>query len=81
MKKKRNRGGLIKTNIKTSDIEARKAPDGQYRVIGVSSNPLSVWVEGTYTDFKSAKLVVDKQASDEVKYYVHSDSNRILYRG
>ena len=81
MRKRKNRGGLIKTKLKASDIEARKAPEGQYRVIGVSNNPLSVWVEGTYTDFKSAKLVVDNQASEVVKYYVHSDSNRILYRG
>ena len=81
MRKRKHRGGLIKTKLKASDIEARKAPEGQYRVIGVSNNPLSVWVEGTYTDFKSAKLVVDKQASEVVKYYVHSDSNRILYRG
>ena len=81
MRKRKNRGGLIKTKLKASDIEARKAPEGQYRVIGVSNNPLSVWGEGTYTDFKSAKLVVDKQASEVVKYYVHSDSNRILYRG
>ena len=81
MRKRNKRGGLIKTKLKTSDIESRKAPEGYYRVIGVSSNPISVWVEGTYTDFKSAKLVVDKQASDEVQYYVHSDSNRILYRG
>ena len=81
MRKRKNRGGLIKTKLKASDITERKAPEGHYRVIGVSNDSQSVWVEGTYTDFKSAKMVVDNKASDSVQYYVHSDSNRILYRG
>jgi hypothetical protein len=81
MRKRKSKGGLIKVQLKASDIVARQAPEGYYRVIGVDNHSQSVWVEGTYQDFKSAKMIVDNKASDSVQYYVHSDSNRILYRG
>ena len=79
MKKRNKRGGL--TKLQKSDIISRQAPEGHFRVIGISEDEKSVWVVDTYTDFRSAKLVVDNQQSEGVQYYVHSDSNRILYRG
>ena len=79
MKKRNRRGGLIK--IQKTDIISRQAPAGLFRVIGVSDNPESVWIEGTFADFKSAKVLVDKKADQGVHYYIHSDANRILYRG
>ena len=79
MKKRNRRGGLIK--IQKTDIMSRQAPEGLFRVIGVSDNPESVWIEGTFADFKSAKTLVDKKVDQGVHYYIHSDSNRILYRG
>ena len=79
MKKKNRRGGL--TKLKRSDIIGRQAPEGHFRVIGVSEDEKSVWVVGTYTDFRSAKLAVDNNITEGVQYYVHSDANRILYRG
>ena len=79
MKRRHRKGGLIK--LKSSDIVSRQAPEGQFRVIGVSTDSQSVWVEGTYTNFRQAKLVVDNKAQEGVQYYVHSDANRILYRG
>ena len=79
MKKRHRKGGLIK--LKSSDIVSRQAPEGQFRVIGVSNDSQSVWVEGTYTNFRQAKWIVDNKAREGVQYYVHSDSNRILYRG
>ena len=77
MKKKNNRGGLIK--IKPTNIIDRHAPEGFFRVIGITENPQSVWIEGTYADFKSAKMVVDKKVTQGVQYCIHSDVNRILY--
>lgn len=79
MKKRNKKGGL--TKLQKSDIISRQAPEGHFRVIGISEDEQSVWVVGTYTDFRSAKLAVDNQQSEGVQYYVHSDSNRILYRG
>jgi len=77
MKKKNNRGGLIK--LKPTNIIDRQAPEGLFRVIGITDNHQSVWIEGTYSDFKSAKMMVDKKVIKGVQYCIHSDSNRILY--
>ena len=77
MRKKSSRGGLIK--LKPTSIVDRKAPEGLFRVIGITDNPKSVWIEGTYSDFKSAKITVDKKVVQGVQYCIHSDSNRILY--
>ena len=77
MKKKNNRGGLIK--LKPTNIIDRQAPEGLFRVIGITGSPKTVWIEGTYSDFKSAKMMVDKKVTQGVQYCIHSDSNRILY--
>lgn len=77
MKKKNNRGGLIK--IKATNIMDRQAPEGLFRVIGITENPQSVWIEGTYSDFKTAKRAVDKKITQGIQYCIHSDANRILY--
>ena len=77
MRKKNNRGGLVK--LKPTNIIDRQAPEGLFRVIGITEIPQSVWIEGTYSDFKSAKMFVDKKVTQGVQYCVHSDANRILY--
>ena len=80
MKRRRTRGGLTKTNkvpvIETLD---RQAPEGCFRVIGISVDSGDVWVEGTFNDFTIAKTFVDKKGFHCVTYYVHNDSNRVLY--
>ena len=50
MKKRNKRGGL--TKLQKSDIISRQAPEGHFRVIGISEDEKSVWVVGTYTDFR-----------------------------
>ena len=80
MKRRRTRGGLTKTNkvpvIETLD---RQAPEGCFRVSGISVDSGDVWVEGTFNDFTIAKTFVDKKGFHGVTYYVHNDSNRVLY--
>ena len=77
MRKKSSRGGLIR--LKPTNIIDRQAPEGFFRVIGITENPQNVWIEGTYSDFKSAKTLVDRKVTQGVQYCIHSDSNRILY--
>ena len=85
MKKVRNqRQGLVKLkknkSLDKQDLKSRTAPEGEFRIIGVHQLSKQVWIEDTVSTFAKAKEVVDKfQGQGDVIYYVHNDSNRIIY--
>ena len=69
---KRRKGKLLqkaKTN-QIFKIIAAKWVDGEVE---------SVWVEGEYTSFDEAKKIVDNMNTSTISYYVHNNSNRVLY--
>jgi len=82
-KQVRRHGKLIqklkKRTIPVNDIQQRQAIEGMFRVIAVRIDQTKVWIEGDYQTFKAAKEGVDKASSKGVDYYIHSNSNRILY--
>ena len=49
------------------------------RIIGVHQLNKSVWIEDTVNTFAKAKQLVDNFQTADVIYYVHNDSNRIIY--
>ena len=57
----------------------RAAPEGEFRIIGVHLLNKSVWIEDTVNTFAKAKQLVDNFQTADVIYYVHNDSNRIIY--
>ena len=74
--------GLVKTKRKLDKehLQDRTAPDGEFRIIGVSQLNNMVWVEDTVNTFAKAKKIVDNFYEEiDVVYYVHNDSNRIIY--
>jgi hypothetical protein len=76
------RKGLLKTKkkLENTDIKNRAAPEGEFRVIGVDQLSRVVWIEDTVDTFAKAKEIVDRfRLSLDVVYYVHNDSNRIIY--
>jgi|TARA_R110000824_G_scaffold245313_1_gene434327 hypothetical protein len=83
MKKvKHQQRGLIKTKRKLDKehLQDRTAPDGEFRIIGVNKLNNMVWVEDTVNTFAKAKKIVDNFYEEmDVVYYVHNDSNRIIY--
>jgi len=69
---KRRKGKLLqkaKTN-QVFKIIAVKWIDGEVE---------SVWIEGEYTSFDEAKKIVDNMNTSTISYYVHNNSNRVLY--
>ena len=82
-KPKQQRQGLVKLKNKTlnqQDLKSRTAPEGEFRIIGVHKFNKSVWIEDTVNTFAKAKQIVDDfQNTADVVYYVHTDSNRVLY--
>lgn len=74
--------GLIKVkkDLDKQDIQGRTAPEGEFRIIGVHQLNKQVWIEDTVSTFAKAKEMVDTfQEQADVIYYVHNDSNRIIY--
>ena len=74
--------GLIRVNknLDKQDLKRRTAPEGEFRIIGVHKLNKQVWIEDTVSTFAKAKEVVDTfQERADVIYYVHNDSNRIIY--
>ena len=70
----------VKKNLTKEDLRSRTAPEGEFRIIGVHQLSKQVWIEETVSTFAKAKEVVDKfQGQVDVIYYVHNDSNRIIY--
>ena len=68
----RRKGRLLqKPKIeKLFKVIAIKWIDGEYE---------SVWTEGEYESFEEAKNRVDKLDTSTISYYVHNNSNRVLY--
>ena len=61
-------------------MKNRVAPEGEFRIIAVHQISKQVWIEDTVSTFAQAKQVVDTfREKDDVVYYVHNDSNRIIY--
>tara|TARA_Y100000310_G_scaffold30646_1_gene29094 strand:+ start:1455 stop:1655 length:201 start_codon:yes stop_codon:yes gene_type:complete len=61
-------------------LKNRTAPEGEFRIIAVHQISKQVWIEDTVSTFAKAKQVVDKfRGKADVVYYVHNDSNRIIY--
>ena len=85
MRKVRNqRQGLVKLkknkSLDKKDLKGRTAPEGEFRIIGVNQLSKIVWIEDTVSTFAQAKQIVDNfQDGGNVIYYVHNDSNRIIY--
>tara|TARA_R110002020_G_scaffold38183_12_gene115093 strand:- start:419 stop:688 length:270 start_codon:yes stop_codon:yes gene_type:complete len=80
--KQQPRKGLLKTRkkLENTDVKGRTAPEGEFRIIGVDQTSRAVWIEDTVNTFAKAKEIVDKfHLSLDVVYYVHNDSNRIIY--
>lgn len=83
-KTKSQRQGLVKLNknraLDKQDLQGRIAPDGEFRIIGVNQLNKKVWIEDTVSTFAKAKQIVDEfRGRGDVIYYVHNDSNRIIY--
>ena len=81
-KSQQQRQGLVKLKNKTlnqQDLKGRAAPEGEFRIIGVHQLNKSVWIEDTVNTFAKAKQLVDNFQTADVIYYVHNDSNRIIY--
>ena len=82
-KQVRRHGKLIqkpkKRIIPVSDIRQRQATEGTFRVIAIKVDRTKAWIEGDYPTFRAAKETVDKISMNDVNYYIHSDSSRVLY--
>ena len=82
-KQVRRHGKLLqkpkKRTIPIDDIQQRQTREGVFRVIAVRTDHTKAWIEGDYLTFKEAKDVVDKASMDNVDYYIHSNSSRVLY--
>tara|TARA_R110000824_G_scaffold33052_2_gene106341 strand:- start:767 stop:982 length:216 start_codon:yes stop_codon:yes gene_type:complete len=66
--------------LNKEDLQGRIAPEGEFRIIAVNQESKDVWVEVTVTTFAQAKDIVDGfRGNENVIYYVHNDSNRIIY--
>ena len=70
MKNKRNHPGkLFKT----------KSPEGTFTVLGVIQTTKTVWIEGVFPTLAAAKNIIEEKKNEGVIYYVHNDSNRVIY--
>ena len=70
----------IQKKLDKQDLKSRTPPEGEFRIIGINQLNKSVWIEDTVSTFAKAKEVVDKlREQPDVIYYVHNDSNRIIY--
>ena len=79
---RKNPIGLVRIQKKLDkqDLKGRTPPEGEFRIIGINQLNKSVWIEDTVSTFAKAKEVVDKlREQPDVIYYVHNDSNRIIY--
>ena len=82
MRKRRKPHGLVrvKKHLNKKDLKNRVAPEGEFRIIAVHQLSKQVWIEDTVSTFDQAKHVVDTfREKADVVYYVHNDSNRIIY--
>ena len=82
MIKQRRPHGLVrvKKHLNNKDLKNRVAPEGEFRIIAVHQLSNQVWIEDTVSTFAQAKHVVDMfREKADVVYYVHNDSNRIIY--
>ena len=72
MKKSIRKGKLLQKPKKNQlcKIIAVKWIDGEIE---------SVWTEGEYSSFNEAKKIVDNMNTSTVSYYIHNNSNRVLY--
>ena len=72
MKKSIRKGKLLQKPKKNQlcKIIAVKSIDGEIE---------SVWTEGEYSSFNEAKKIVDNMNTSTVSYYIHNNSNRVLY--
>ena len=69
----------VKKSLEQQDLPSRAAPEGEFRIIGVNQFNKNVWIEDTVSTFAQAKEKVDNLGQENVVYYVHNDSNRIIY--
>ena len=60
-------------------MQQRQTTEGVFRVIAVRTDYTKAWIEGDYLTFKEAKDIVDKTSVNNVDYYIHSNSSRVLY--
>ena len=77
------RGGFVKvdnvrTQLNSSDLSARQAPEGFFRVISIEDNR-DVWLEGTFNTFLEAKKLADDKCGNDVVCYIHSSGPRVIY--
>ena len=53
---------------------------GTFRVIAVQPHIGKMWVIGHYMTYLQAKDEVDNMPTSDIDYYVHNDSNRVIYK-
>lgn len=80
---KGRRGGFVKVDkhrkqLNTSDLSARQAPEGFFRVISIAGKR-DVWLEGTFNTFLEAKKSADDKCGNDVVCYIHSSGPRVIY--
>ena len=68
---RRMRGKLIQ---KSKDQEEKK-----FRVMARSNDNKKAWDVDIFSSLEDAIAFVDNNANADVSYYVHTDSNRVLY--
>ena len=51
-----------------------------FRVIAVQPHKDKMWVVGNYVTYLQAKEEVDNMPVCDIDYYVHNNSNRVLYQ-
>ena len=81
MRRKRQ-GGLFKGVDKSNSYDKINIENNinNYRIISIHNKTKKVMTIDTTNNLESAKLIADKVAdNNDVKCYVHTDSNRVLY--
>jgi|TARA_R110000824_G_scaffold145924_4_gene314484 hypothetical protein len=72
--RKFHRSGRLIRKQRTQSIN-----DGEFGVIGVDAAKNTAWTEKHFNSLIDAKNYVDKLPISRIDYYVHSDSNRVVY--
>ena len=68
---RRMRGKLIQ--------KSKEKEKNQFRVIARSHDNKKAWDVETFSSLDDAVAFVDNNTNADVSYYVHTDSNRVLY--
>jgi hypothetical protein len=79
MRKQVRRHGKLLQGARKRIPEIQQAEVTVFRVTATSSDLQNAWVEAEYPTFEEAQSFVDELPKSEVNYYIHSDSNRVLY--